>query len=157
MIQFDDWPSNSKYPSGHFLSLIGEMGDLNTESEIILLTHQIPHDDFPPSVLEDLPSDDYKIPDSEFERRKDLRGKYVCSIDPPGCRDIDDALHFEQISETECEVGIHIADISFFVREDSPLDFEARERGTTFYLVEKRINMLPPKLSENLCPLMAGV
>lgn len=156
-VAIDGWAKTSRYPNGHYVSTIGNSGDINTESEVILLTHQIPHQSFPPAVIECLPPADYSPDEAEIARRRDLRDRNVCSIDPPGCVDIDDALHYRKISDTEAEVGIHIADVSFFVSEGSALDLEARERGTTVYLIEKRINMIPGLLSENLCSLHGGV
>ena len=156
-VAIDGWKSDSRYPNGHYISTIGASGDLKTESEVILLTHSIPHDDFPPAAIECLPPEDYEPSAEEIAKRRDMRDRLVVSIDPPGCTDIDDALHFRYISETEGEVGIHIADVSYFVREGTALDLEARERGTSVYLIEKRINMLPSLLSENLCSLKGGV
>lgn len=95
--------------------------------------------------------------DDERERR-DLRQSHViCSIDPPGCVDIDDALSVRMLPGGRTEFGVHIADVSAFVKPDSRLDLEARRRSTTVYLVDRRINMLPEVLSENLCSLHAGV
>lgn len=156
-VAIDGWNANSRYPNGHYISTIGTSGDIHTESEVILLTHQIPHQNFPPAVIECLPPEDYSPTEEEISKRRDLRDRLVCSIDPPGCVDIDDALHYKDLSPTECEVGIHIADVSYFVREGTAIDLEARERGTTVYLTEKRINMLPELLSENLCSLMGNV
>lgn len=156
-VSIDGWNSNSKYPYGHYIATIGYSGDIHTESEVILLTHQIPHQNFPPAVIECLPPEDYQPTEAELAVRRDLRDRLVCSIDPPGCVDIDDALHYKDLNETECEVGIHIADVSYFVREGTAIDLEARERGTTVYLTERRINMLPGLLSENLCSLMGNV
>jgi len=156
-VTIDGWGPNSRYPSGHYVATVGTSGDVRTESEAILLTHQIPHNNFSDAVLECLPPEDYAPTPEQVARRRDLRDRPVVSIDPPGCTDIDDALHYRALSDTECEVGVHIADVSFFVREGTAIDLEARERGTSVYLTEKRINMLPPLLSENLCSLRGGV
>lgn len=87
----------------------------------------------------------------------DLRGITICSVDPPGCTDIDDALHARRISEDRVEVGVHIADVSHFIKPGNALDREAALRATTVYLVEKRIDMVPELLSSNLCSLRGGV
>lgn len=81
----------------------------------------------------------------------------VCSIDPPGCKDIDDALHCIELPNGNLEIGVHIADVSYYVRPDSALDLEARNRCTTVYLVDRRTDMLPKLLTENLCSLRANV
>jgi len=156
-VAIDGWRIDSKYPHGHYIATIGNAGDIHTESEVILLSHQIPHHSFPPAVIDCLPPDDFVCPPDERPRRRDLTDRLVCSIDPRGCTDIDDALHYCDLNDTECEVGIHIADVSYFVREGTAIDLEARERGTTVYLVEQRIHMLPSLLSENLCSIRENV
>ncbi|KDN46757.1 hypothetical protein RSAG8_04137, partial [Rhizoctonia solani AG-8 WAC10335] len=89
----------------------------------------------------------------EWRDREDLRELIICSIDPPNCQDIDDALHARQLPNGNIEAGVHIADVSHFVHPDTPMDNEAASRGTTVYLVDKRIDMLPSLLGTNLCSL----
>ena len=158
-VAIDNWPRNSKYPNGHYISTIGQSGDLKAESEVILMTNEIPHDSFSAAVLDCLPKTKelYEPSERELVNRFDYRDRLVCSIDPPGCTDIDDALHYRDIDENTCEIGVHIADVSNFVLEGSAMDLEARDRGTTVYLVDKRIHMLPSLLSENLCSLRENV
>lgn len=86
-----------------------------------------------------------------------MRKLSICSVDPPGCTDIDDALHCRQLSNGNFEVGVHIADVSHFIRPGTPLDKEAASRATTVYLVDKRIDMVPELLSSNLCSLRGNV
>lgn len=81
----------------------------------------------------------------------DLRNVPICSVDPPGCTDIDDALHARVLPNGRLEIGVHIADVSFFIRPGNALDKEAALRATTVYLVDKRIDMVPELLSSNLC------
>lgn len=83
--------------------------------------------------------------------------KYQCSVDPPGCKDIDDALHSIVLPNGNIECGVHIADVSHFVRPDTAIDKEAAFRSTTVYLVDRRTDMLPGLLTENLCSLVGGV
>ena len=90
-------------------------------------------------------------------KRVDLRHLNICSVDPPGCTDIDDALHCREIENNLLEVGVHIADVSHFIQPGNALDLEASLRGTTVYLVGKRIDMVPALLSSNLCSLRGGV
>lgn len=105
----------------------------------------------------EVPDADWSIPEEEIRRRLDLRpSAFVCSIDPPGSTDVDDALSVDLLPNGLLSVGVHIADVSYFVRPHSVLDLEARARGTTVYLVERRVDMLPPLLSENLCSLLGG-
>ncbi|KPJ21448.1 Exosome complex exonuclease RRP44, partial [Papilio machaon] len=98
----------------------------------------------------------------EIKKRVDLRSVCICSVDPPGCTDIDDALHaraLPHLTDTRLhmyEVGVHIADVTHFVRPNTALDKEAASRSTTVYLVDKRIDMVPDLLSSNLCSLRGG-
>lgn len=92
----------------------------------------------------------------DLEKRIDLTNICVCSVDPPGCTDIDDALHCRQLPNGNFEVGVHIADVTHFIRPGNALDKEAANRGTTVYLVDRRIDMIPELLSSNLCSLIEG-
>lgn len=89
----------------------------------------------------------------DVEKRVDLRHVAICSVDPPGCTDIDDALHCRKLASGNFEVAVHIADVSHFIRPGNALDKEAASRATTVYLVDKRIDMVPELLSSNLCSL----
>ena len=155
IVVIDCWPKHSKYPQGHFVRTLGEIGDKNTENEVLLLEHDVPHEPFPQAVLNCLPPATWSIPLEEMKKREDLRSLPICSVDPPGCTDIDDCLHCIKLSgETEIfEVGVHIADVSYFIRPSTALDKEAENRGTTVYLCDKRIDMVPELLSSNLCSL----
>lgn len=90
-------------------------------------------------------------------KRVDLRHLAICSVDPPGCTDIDDALHCRRLENGLLEVGVHIADVSHFIRPGNAMDKEAASRATTVYLVDKRIDMVPELLSSNLCSLRGNV
>ena len=92
------------------------------------MEHDVPHHSFPETVLACLPSMPWTISQEEVSRREDLRNLNICSVDPPGCTDIDDALHYRELSPNRYEVGVHIADVSHFVRPDSALDKEACNR-----------------------------
>ncbi|VDK18641.1 unnamed protein product [Anisakis simplex] len=151
IVSIDYWPRNSRYPIGHYVRTLGQIGDRETENEVLLLEHDIPHDDFSEAVLKCLPQMPWQQP--EQSHRVDLRSLNICSVDPPGCTDIDDALHCTQISPDLYEVGVHIADVTHFVRPGTAIDQEARHRGTTVYLCDRRIDMLPELLSGNLCSL----
>ncbi|KAL4471595.1 hypothetical protein ABPG74_008488 [Tetrahymena malaccensis] len=154
-IGFDNWSKSSKYPLGHFKMLIGDSGDTKAEGDVILLEHNVEYRAFSKQVLDCLPPQDdkWQIPESEVKKRVDLRGINVCSIDPPGCKDIDDALHCITLPNGNFEVGVHIADVSYFVRPDTAIDKEAQNRCTTVYLVDRRTDMLPKLLTETLCSL----
>ncbi|ODV69845.1 RNB-domain-containing protein [Hyphopichia burtonii NRRL Y-1933] len=161
VVAVDSWQSTSRYPQGHFVRCLGEIESAEAETEALLLEHDVEYRPFAKNVLDCLPSEgsEWKVPenlnngDPQLARRKDLRDKLVCSIDPPGCVDIDDALHAKQLPNGNYEVGVHIADVTHFVKPNTALDNEGAARGTSVYLVDKRIDMLPMLLGTNLCSL----
>jgi len=153
VVAIDSWPRFSKYPQGHLVKALGEIGDKNTENEVLLLEHDVAHEPFSQAVLNCLPSPHWTIPAAELANREDLRALPICSVDPPGCTDIDDCLHYRTLGDGTVEVGVHIADVGHFIRPSSAIDVEARSRGTTVYLCDKRIDMVPELLSSNLCSL----
>jgi len=110
-------------------------------------------------VLKCLPTEgaNWRIPEEEIAKRLDLRHLNVCSVDPIGCKDIDDALHCIILPNGNYEIGVHIADVTHFVKPGSEIDREAARRCTTVYLVEKRTDMLPGLLTENLCSIVGNV
>lgn len=154
IVAIDSWPRNSRYPLGHFVRALGEIGDKVTENEVILLEHDIPHSRFSDAVLSSLPKMPWRITDLDLAQREDLRHLDICSVDPPGCTDIDDALHCKELPNGNLEVGVHIADITHFIRPGTALDKEAALRTRTVYLVDTRIHMIPDLLSTNLCSLV---
>ena len=156
VVGIDSWPRSSRSPRGHFIRDLGLIGDKGTENEVLLLEHDVPHLPFSPAVLKDLPEIPWTISDKELHVRTDLRHLPICSVDPPGCTDIDDALHYRQLDNGNFEVGVHIADVSHFIRPGTAIDEEAANRGTTVYLADKRIDMVPELLSSNLCSLRGG-
>nr|XP_046257452.1 exosome complex exonuclease RRP44 [Scatophagus argus] len=157
MVAIDGWPKHSRYPNGHFVRSLGSAGDKDTEQEVLLLEHDVPHQAFSQAVLSFLPKMPWAITPEDMVRREDLRHLTVCSVDPPGCTDIDDALHCRELDNGNLEVGVHIADVSHFIRPGNALDKEAANRGTTVYLCGKRIDMVPELLSSNLCSLRSNV
>ncbi|XP_062866616.1 exosome complex exonuclease RRP44 [Trichomycterus rosablanca] len=157
IVAIDGWPKNSRYPNGHFVRNLGEAGDKDTEQEVLLLEHDVQHQPFSQAVLSFLPKMPWGITEEDLKLRADLRHLCVCSVDPPGCTDIDDALHCRDLENGNLEVGVHIADVSHFIRPGNALDLEAANRGTTVYLCGKRIDMVPELLSSNLCSLRSNV
>jgi protein SSD1 len=96
------------------------------------------------------------IPERELEVRKDLRGERIFSIDPETAKDLDDALSVKLNEDGTYDVGVHIADVSYFVKPNTALDRDARKRATSVYLIQRAVPMLPPTLSEQLCSLVPG-
>lgn len=159
LVAIDGWDRTNSYPHGHLVRQLGRTGDRATETEAILLEHDVAHADFTPAVLACLPEAGpaWTWSEQDMVNRADLRHIDVCSIDPPGCTDIDDALHALDLPNGNYQVGVHIADVTHFVKPNCPLDNEAAARGTTVYLVDRRIDMLPPLLGTNLCSLKSDV
>ncbi|KAI7647973.1 ribonuclease R, partial [Hortaea werneckii] len=159
LVTIDSWDRESRYPVGHFIRSLGELETKGAETEALLLEWDVQYRPFPKTVLDCLPMEghDWKVPASldhpGWQGRKDLRDLLICSIDPPGCVDIDDALHAKKLPNGNFEVGVHIADVSHFVKPGNAMDKEASLRGTTVYLVDKRIDMLPSLLGTDLCSL----
>eukprot|EP01135_Chromosphaera_perkinsii_P003219 Nk52_evm26s238 gene=Nk52_evmTU26s238 len=157
VVVIDAWDKISKYPRGHFVRSLGQVGDRNTENEVLLMEHDVPYQAFAPKVLADLPDETWSLTDTDLATRRDLRDIAVCSVDPPGCTDIDDALHCIPLPNGNFQVGVHIADVTHFVKPNTHVDLEAANRGTTVYLTDKRIDMLPEILGTNLCSLRSKV
>ncbi|EAZ63139.1 3'-5' exoribonuclease required for 3 end formation of 5.8S rRNA [Scheffersomyces stipitis CBS 6054] len=161
VVVVDSWPADSRYPNGHFVRTLGEIESAEAETEALLLEHDVEYRPFSKNVLDCLPEegDNWVVPDlvntddPKLKKRVDLRDKLVCSIDPPNCVDIDDALHAKPLPNGNYEVGVHIADVTHFVKPNTALDQEGASRGTSVYLVDKRIDMLPMLLGTNLCSL----
>ena len=159
LVTIDSWDQDSRYPVGHFVRSLGDLETKGAETEALLLEYDVQYRPFAKGVLNCLPEEgrDWKVPpsldDPGWKGRSDLRDLLVCSIDPVGCQDIDDALHARPLPNGNFEIGVHIADVSHFVKPNNAMDAEASIRGTTVYLVDKRIDMLPMLLGTDLCSL----
>lgn len=165
-----EWSAWSKLPWGTNVRFVGEAGVISTETQALLMQNGVDHGDFPPGVMRSLQNflpekteevdsgvnirgSNWKIPEEEIAKRRDLRKERIFTIDPTTARDLDDALSVTPLADGTVEIGVHIADVTYFIRPDSDLDREARRRATTVYLVQKAIPMLPPLLCEELCSL----
>lgn len=163
LVSVDRWDIKSRYPEGHFVRSLGQIESKEAETEALLLEWDVQYRPFSKAVLASLPPEgpSWTVPSDltapGWTNRRDMRDLLICSIDPPGCQDIDDALHAKRLSNGNIEVGVHIADVSSFVKAGTPMDDEAALRGTTVYMVDKRIDMLPHLLGTNLCSLMPFV
>jgi exosome complex exonuclease DIS3/RRP44 len=152
-VSIDSWPADSEFPLGHVSSILGDIGDKEVETDIILNELGISRKEFSTAVMACLPSNDWAITEECFANRMDLRDLPISSVDPPGCKDIDDALHCVKLSNGRWQVGVHIADVTHFVKPGTALDKEAAERSTSTYLVDRRLDMLPSLLTTELCSL----
>lgn len=159
IVRYSDWPATSPFPVGQFVKIIGEEGKIGTETNMILHEFNVDTRPFSQKVLDCLPREgrNWKCSPEEEAKRWDLRHLDVCSVDPPGCKDIDDALHCIFLPNGNYQVGVHIADVTHFVRAGAEIDKEAARRCTTVYMVDRRTDMLPALLTESLCSLVSDV
>jgi exosome complex exonuclease DIS3/RRP44 len=153
LVAIDGWPANSAHPQGHYVLTLGEDGEKAVETQVLLHEFDVPHAAFTPEVMACLPPPEWTISEKLVAERTDLRHIPVVSIDPPGCKDIDDALHCLRLPNGHLQAGVHIADVTYFVHPETALDKEAAHRSTSTYLVERRLDMLPTLLTTELCSL----
>lgn len=145
-----NWEKRS--PEVEVLSVLGEAGEHNTEMHAILLQYGF-DPNFPPEVEQEAENISEEITESEIAKRKDFRGITTITIDPIDAKDFDDALSLRKLENGNYEVGIHIADVSHYVKRGSAIDREGFRRATSVYLVDRTVPMLPEKLSNKVCSL----
>ncbi|XP_048332455.2 DIS3-like exonuclease 2 isoform X2 [Ziziphus jujuba] len=155
--RIDSWDEASAVPQACILHTFGQGGKLETQLDAILFENAICTSDFSSESLTCLPSLPWEVPQEEFRSRMDLRKLCIFSIDPSTATDLDDALSIEVVSNGIFRVGVHIADVSYFVLPDTELDKEAQIRSTSVHMLQKKLPMLPPLLSENIGSLNPGV
>jgi ribonuclease R len=151
-VRITDWTNPKKNPAGEVVKIIGRPGDHETEMEAIVLEKGF-ESTFTKEVLKSAEEVSGKITEEEIAKRKDMRKVTTFTIDPFDAKDFDDAISFETLPNGDFEIGVHIADVSHFVIPGTALDKEARYRGTSVYLVDRCIPMLPERLSNDLCSL----
>src|SRR3989344_2481558 len=152
-VKITEWPVPSKSPKGEVIRIIGRAGEHN--AEMLGIVYESGFEvDFPAEVEKEAQmwKEKYQKED-KLKDRKDFRETTTFTIDPLDAKDFDDALSFKILPSSDYEIGIHIADVSHFVEEKTELDREARKRGTSIYLVDRTIPMLPEVLSNDLCSL----
>ncbi|KAG9274763.1 DIS3-like exonuclease 2 [Astyanax mexicanus] len=148
------WPYDNTFAEGRLMKSLGQAGEIEPETEAILTEYDVDFSEFEEAALACLPQNlPWSIPPEELAKRRDLRKECIFTIDPATARDLDDALSCRQLSDGNFEVGVHIADVSYFVEEGTALDSVASRRATSVYLVQKVIPMLPRLLCEELCSL----
>ncbi|CAH1240354.1 DIS3L2 [Branchiostoma lanceolatum] len=149
-----DWKENSGFAEARLAKSLGEAGQIEPETEGLLVENGVDFSEFSEVILQCLPQDlPWSIPAEEFENRRDLRLDCIFTIDPATARDLDDAVSCNKLDDGTYEVGVHIADVSYFIQENTALDLTAACRATSVYLVQKVIPMLPRLLCEQLCSL----
>ncbi|KAA8538508.1 hypothetical protein F0562_028121 [Nyssa sinensis] len=155
--RIDNWGEENDFPQAYVTRVFGRGGEIEPQIAAILFENAILSPEFSPESLSCLPHVPWEVPSEEFQSRRDLRNLCVFTIDPSTATDLDDALSVESLSNGIFRVGVHIADVTYFVLPDTALDREAQIRSTSVYLLQRKLPMLPTLLSENLGSLNPGV
>lgn len=152
LVKIDEWPKRADSPFGTVIRVLGKPGEHNTEIHAILAEYGLPSD-FPVEVEVFAQKLDTSIQEAEIAKRRDMRDTLTFTIDPKDAKDFDDALSFKKLENGNFEIGIHIADVSYYLEEGTILDDEAYQRATSVYLVDRVVPMLPEVLSNFACSL----
>lgn len=152
VVVITDWVAGTRSPLGEVRFVLGKPGENNVEMNAILAENDFPLA-FPETVLNECADINPNIPEKEIRSRRDFRNVTTFTIDPADAKDFDDAISYEKLENGLHRVGVHIADVSYYVRPNSEIDKEAYSRGTSIYLVDRTIPMLPEKLCNELCSL----
>lgn len=152
IVKLKDWPSDADSPFGEVIQVLGKPGENETEMHSILAEYGLPYE-FPKGIEEAAKNLNLTIQEEEIKKRKDLRKVTTFTIDPVDAKDFDDALSIQKLKNGNWEIGVHIADVSHYLKEGSALDKEAYERATSVYLVDRVVPMLPEVLSNFACSL----
>ena len=155
-VEITDWPSATQQPRGRVIEILGEEDDFGVDVEIMIRKFHLPHR-FPPGVIEEAQAISPVIPDIDLKRRRDYRELPIVTIDGETARDFDDAVHVRLLAGGNYELQVHIADVAQYVTADTPLDQEARLRGTSVYFPDRAVPMLPLELSTGICSLRPQV
>ena len=152
IVEIVEWPAKVNNPIGKVLDVLGVAGDNTTEMHAILAQYNLPYV-YPKQVEDAAEKISAGITPQEIAKREDVRNTFTMTIDPADAKDFDDALSIKQLTPTTWEVGVHIADVTHYVKPGSIIDEEAQKRATSVYLVDRTIPMLPERLSNELCSL----
>ncbi len=152
MVKFKGWPKDNKNPDGEIVEIVGKSGDHSVEMKSILLDSGF-NLKFSDSTLKELDAIPMDIQSSDLNGRKDIRDILTFTIDPEDAKDFDDAISYRKLENGLFEIGVHIADVSHFVKPGTALDKDAFKKATSVYLVDQVLPMLPEKLSNALCSL----
>ena len=152
IVRITQWPDDSKNPIGEVVDILGKAGENNAEIHAILAEFGLPYR-YPEAVEKAADRIDAGITDEVVAARRDMRDVTTFTIDPKDAKDFDDALSLRKLANGNYEVGVHIADVTHYVRPDTIIDREARDRATSVYLVDRVVPMLPEHLSNGICSL----
>lgn len=148
----NEWPEGGRNPEGYISEILGHKDDPGTDILAIIRKFQLP-EVFPKKVIREASAVEPEVHPQELKQRKDIRHLNIVTIDGPDAKDLDDAVSVEQLENGWFRLGVHIADVTHYVKEGSKLDQEAIKRATSVYLVDRVIPMLPPELSNGICSL----
>ena len=152
LVKITGWPDTMRSPEGEIVDVFGEPGDNNAEMHAILAEFDLPYG-YPEEVEKEAEKIPETITDEEIAARRDMRGVATFTIDPADAKDFDDALSIRRLENGNYEVGVHIADVTHYVKTDGVIDKEAQSRATSVYLVDRTIPMLPERLCNQICSL----
>lgn len=152
VFRIDQWHEGLRSPRGVIVDVLGQAGDNDTEMHAILAEYDLPYR-FEQEIEDAAAAIDSAITERDYAERRDFRGVTTFTIDPADAKDFDDALSVRRVEDGIWEVGVHIADVTHYIRPESVLDYEARDRGTSVYLVDRTVPMLPERLCNELCSL----
>lgn len=152
------WPITSLHPFGTLVEQLGEMGDLRVETDALLRDNNFGSDEFSDAVIKSIGYEDWTVAKEgeALASRRDFREETIFTIDPADTKALEDAFHVKKLSDGKVEIGVHVADIAHFVKGNSLVDREAKKRGTAVYLMDRIMNMLPARVSNELCSLVPG-
>ena len=153
LVELINWPKNSKKPNGKITKSFGNIGNIDTEIHSILNEFEL-SEKFSKKIIKEVKKINNGIDEKEIKKRRDFRNILTFTIDPEDARDFDDAISIKHLYKKEYEIGIHIADVTHYVKERSIIDNEAKNRATSVYLVDRVISMLPEKISNYICSLI---
>ncbi len=151
-VEITDWPTATQQPRGRVVEILGYQDDFGVDVEIIIRKYHLPHR-FPEPVLSEAEATDAIISSAEVHKRRDFRDLAIVTIDGETARDFDDAVLVSRLENGNFELQVHIADVAQYVLPDTPLDQEARLRGTSVYFPDRAVPMLPLELSTDICSL----
>ncbi len=152
VVEIVEWPEKANNPVGKVIDILGVPGQNDTEMHAILAQYDLPYK-YPENIEKYADTISDKIDRNEISRREDFRDVFTITIDPKDAKDFDDAISFRQLAPNLWEVGVHIADVTHYVKPGDLVDVEAEKRATSVYLVDRTIPMLPERLSNGLCSL----
>ncbi len=155
VVKITKYPEKGKSAEGEILEVIGKMDQAGVDMMCLIRDYHLPYE-FPEPVLDEANNINPKIEIKDIPNRVDLRDKRIFTIDGEDAKDLDDAVCVERLENGNYKLGVHIADVSYYVKEGSALDKEAFLRGTSIYMLDRVIPMLPQKLSNGICSLNAG-